>query len=75
MAARESPRRGRKALTCSSLGPLRANVQRGCNTQFEFVLRRLRRLDKTTISQHAGVCLASPRRSDSGSSGWTGAGI
>jgi hypothetical protein len=44
---------------CSSLGPFGAEVQRACNTQFEFVLRGLRHLDKITIWQHAGDGLAS----------------
>jgi hypothetical protein len=44
---------------CSSLGPFGAEVQRACNTQFEFVLRGLRHLDKIAIWQHAGDGLAS----------------
>jgi hypothetical protein len=41
------------------LGPFGGNVQRACNTQFEFDLSRSSHLDKITISQHAGYHLAS----------------
>jgi hypothetical protein len=46
-------------LTCSSLGPFGAKVQRGGNTQFEFDLRGLAHLDKIPNRQHAGQHLAS----------------
>jgi hypothetical protein len=46
-------RRRDVALTCSSLGPSRANVQPASNTEFESVLSGLERLDKMTVRQHA----------------------
>jgi hypothetical protein len=47
----------KESLTCSSLGPLDRKLQRGRNTQFEFVLSGLCHLDKIAVWQHAGEVL------------------
>jgi hypothetical protein len=51
------------------LGPFGGKVQRGGNTQFEFVLKCLPHLDKIAISQQAGEHLASLKIIRFGSTG------
>src|SRR3954447_2966721 len=62
-----------EALSLFQLNELAPQVQPAGNTSFEFDLIGILYLDKASISQHAAGLLHHSR-SDSGSTGWTGAG-